>query len=83
MNRSPWLLPLVPSYTIGIVFVVVLVVGPDGTLTLGGDGRLDYCFTSDIASTGVFSVERSESQDGVAMFVASAQMQQSQSVGEA
>jgi hypothetical protein len=40
LKRSPWLLPTVPSYTTGIVAVVVLVVGQDGTLTLGSDGRI-------------------------------------------
>lgn len=54
LKRSPWLLPSAPSYTMGIVFVVVLVVGQDETLTLGSGGRrgevllhvefcLDYC----------------------------------------
>jgi hypothetical protein len=40
LKRSPWLLPSVPSYTMGIVAVVVLVVGQDVTLTLGSDERV-------------------------------------------
>lgn len=39
-NRSPWLLPLVPSYTIGIAFVAVLVVGQNETLTLESNPKV-------------------------------------------
>lgn len=73
-KRSPWLLPLVPSYTIGIAFVVVLV-GQDETLTLESNPKVgESLLHVGISWTGVFSVKRGKLQDGVEMFGGRARM---------